>query len=68
MHSGSIKALKHVQKVTTDGERPTAAVAAELIKKQDHTPVQSSAGAERGLQRASPSTRSFTYKFFKKNL
>lgn len=43
------KALQHVQRVTTDGESVIAPEVPELIKKQDHTPVQSS---ERGEGRS----------------
>lgn len=35
------KTLLHVQRFTTDGERTIAPAVPELIKKQDHTPVQS---------------------------
>lgn len=58
MHSGSIKALEHMEKVSTDGQRASAPVVPELIKKQDHTPVQSSEGAER--RRRAPSFSSAT--------
>lgn len=60
MHCGSIKALKHVQKVSTDGEKAIAPVVPELIKKQDHTPVQSSEGAERRCREPLPSTFGLT--------
>lgn len=33
--------MQHVQGVTTDGESVIAPEVPELIKKQDHTPVQS---------------------------
>lgn len=33
--------MQHVQRVTTDGESVIAPEVPELIKKQDHTPVQS---------------------------
>lgn len=55
MHGGSIKALKHMEKVSTDGQRAIAPVVPELIKKQDHTPVQSSEGAERRRSESLPS-------------
>lgn len=41
--------MQHVQRVTTDGESVIAPEVPELIKKQDHTPVQSS---ERGEGRS----------------
>lgn len=52
--------MKHVQKVSTDGERAIAPVVPELIKKQDHTPVQSSEGAERRCREPLPSTFGLT--------
>lgn len=59
-----------MKKVSTDGQRAIAPVVPELIKKQDHTPVQSSEGAER-QRRESPfllhrSTQINT-KFFRKS-
>lgn len=54
-----------MQKVSTDGERAIAPVVPELIKKQDHTPVQSSEGAERRCRAPSFNTRINTH-FLKK--
>lgn len=46
------KSLQHVQRVTTDGESVIAPEVPELIKKQDHTPVQSTErGAVKGGRR-----------------
>lgn len=52
--------MQHVQRVITDGESVIAPEVPELIKKQDHTPVQSrERGAVRGGD-AEPGLRFFT--------